>query len=66
MVNGMANREASELRGKGVAVCPEGPISWKFTPVLRECGVMVKRECHFILVTRAHFCRAVMMWGKHP
>ena len=47
MVNGMANRENSELGGEGVAVCPKGFISWVFTPVLRECGVMVKGGCHF-------------------
>jgi hypothetical protein len=38
----MADRETSELGGEGVAACSEGPISWVFTPVLGECGVMVK------------------------
>ena len=61
--NGMANRETSELGGGGVAVFPEGLISWVLTPVLRECGVMVKGGFHYFLVTRAHFCRAVIMWG---
>ena len=28
MVNVMANRKTSELGGEGVAVCPEGLISW--------------------------------------
>ena len=56
------NRETSELGGEGVAVCPEGFISWVLTPVLKEYGVMVKERCHFSLVTRAHFCRAVIMW----
>jgi hypothetical protein len=36
MVNGMANRETSELGGEGVAVFLEGLVSWTFTPVLRE------------------------------
>ena len=64
MVNGMANRETSELGGEGVAVCPAGLISWVFIPVLRECGVMVKGapgDAIFSLVTRAHFCRMVKM-----
>ena len=47
MVNVTANRVTSELGGEGVAVCPEGLISWVFTPVLRECGVMIKGGCHF-------------------
>jgi len=34
-----------------------------FTPVLGERGVIVKGNAIFTLVTRAHFCRAVMMWG---
>jgi hypothetical protein len=34
MVNGMANRETSELGGEGVLICPEGLISKAFTPVL--------------------------------
>jgi len=46
MVNGMANRETSELGGEGVAVYPEGLISWVFTPVLGERGIMVKGGCH--------------------
>ena len=63
MVIGMANRVTSEIGGEGVAVCPEGLISWVLTPVLGERGVMVKGECHFSSMTRAHFCRAVIMWG---
>ena len=47
MVNGMANRETSELGGEGVAVYLEDLVSWVFTPVLGECGVMVKGGCHF-------------------
>ena len=54
MVNGMANRETSELGGEGIALCPEGLISWLLTPILGERGVIVKRGCH---------CRAVIMWG---
>ena len=47
MVNGMADRETSELGGEGVAVYLEDLVSWVFTPVLGECGVMVKGGCHF-------------------
>jgi len=47
MVTGMANTETSELGGEGVAVCPKGLISWVFTPVFGEGGVMVKGGCHF-------------------
>jgi hypothetical protein len=44
MVNVMANRVTSELGGKGVAFSPKAlSIPWVFTPVLGECGVMVKR-----------------------
>ena len=60
----MANIETGDLGGEGVAVYLEGLISWVFTPVLRECGVMVKGGFHYFLVTRAHFCRAVIMWGE--
>jgi hypothetical protein len=42
MVNGMANRETSEPGGEGVAVYLKGLISWVFTPVLGELGVIVK------------------------
>jgi len=52
MVNGMANRETSEFGGEGVAVCPKGLISWVFTPVLRECGVMVKGGSNFFFSDR--------------
>ena len=52
MVNGMANRETSELGGIGIAVYPEGLISWVFTPVLRECGVMVKGGSNFFFSDR--------------
>jgi len=31
MVNGVADRETSELGGEGVAVCTEGPFSWVFS-----------------------------------
>jgi hypothetical protein len=48
MVSGMANKETSELGGEGVALYLEGLVSWVFTPVLRECGVMVKGGCHFL------------------
>ena len=64
MVNWMAIRETSELGGKGVVVCPKGLISWVFTSVLGECGVMVRWEAIISLVTRAHICRAVVMWGR--
>jgi hypothetical protein len=47
MVNGMADRKTSELGGEGVAVCPEGLISWVFTPVFGDCGAIVKRGCPF-------------------
>ena len=47
MVIGMANRVTSEIGGEGVAVCPEGLISWVLTPVLGERGVIVKEGCHF-------------------
>ena len=63
MVNGMANRETSELGGEGVAVYPEGLISWVFTPELRERGVMVMGGAVFSLET--YFCRTVTMRGKH-
>jgi hypothetical protein len=59
----MANRDTSELGGEGIAICPDGLISWVFTPVLGERGVTVKGVCRISLVTRAHFCRAVIMWG---
>ena len=49
MVNGMANRESSELGGEGVALCPEGLISLVFTPVSREYGVMVKGDAFFFI-----------------
>jgi glutaminase len=49
MVNGMANRETSGLGGEGVAVCPEYLISWVFTPVLGERGVIVKGGFHYCL-----------------
>jgi len=51
MVNGMANRGTSELGGESVAVCPKGLISWVFTPVFGECGIMVKVGCRFSLET---------------
>jgi len=38
MVNGMENRETSELGGEGAAVCSKRLISWVFTPVLKEWG----------------------------
>ena len=41
------NRETSELGGEGVAVCPEGLISWVSTTVVGERGVMVKGGCHY-------------------
>ena len=47
ILNGMADRETSEIGGEGVAVCPKGLISWVFTPVFGEGGVMVKGGCHF-------------------
>jgi len=47
MVTEMANRESSKLRGEGVAVYLEGLISWLFTPVLGERGVIIKGGCHF-------------------
>jgi hypothetical protein len=47
MVNGMANRVTSELRGEGIAVYLEGLISWVFTPVLGEHGVIVKGGGYF-------------------
>jgi hypothetical protein len=43
----MANRETREL-GEGVAIYPEDLISWGFTPVLGECGVMVERGCYLL------------------
>jgi hypothetical protein len=43
----MVDRETNELGGEGVAVCPEGLISWVFTPVSGEFGVMVKGGYHF-------------------
>ena len=63
MVNGMASRVTSELGRECVAVCPGGLISWVFTPVLGERGVMDTGGWHFSLVNGAHLCRAVIMWG---
>ena len=36
MVNGMANRETSELGGEGVAVYLKGLISWVLTPARKR------------------------------
>ena len=47
MVDEMTNRETSELGGEGVAVYLEGLISWVFTPVLGEHGVIVKGGGYF-------------------
>ena len=58
-----ANREISELGGDDVAVCPEGLISWVFTSVLRSVGSWSRGGDNSSLVTRVHFCRAVMIWG---
>jgi predicted N-acyltransferase len=44
----MANRETRELGGGGIAVYPKVLVSWVFTPVSGECGVMVERGCHFL------------------
>jgi hypothetical protein len=62
MVDEMTNRETSELGGEGVAVYLEGLISWVFTPVLK--GSWSRGHAIFSLVTSAHFCRAVIMWGE--
>ena len=61
-VFGMADKDTSELGGEGVAVCPKGFISWVFTPVLRECGVMVEGGCHFFFSDQGPLLKAAVMW----
>ena len=59
----MAGGEPRKSGGEIFDVCPKHFVPWVLTPVMVEIGVMVEGGCHFSLVTRAHFCRAVMMWG---
>ena len=52
-----------ELGGEGIAIYSKILVSWVFTPVLGECGVLVERNAIFPLETGDHFCEAVFMWG---
>jgi hypothetical protein len=46
MVNGMADGEPRKTGEEGIGVCPKHFVPWVLTPVMGECGVMVKRESH--------------------
>jgi hypothetical protein len=62
MVNGMADGE-SEKREKALVFAPNTAIvHWVLTPVAGEFEVIVEGGCQFFLVTRAHFCKAAVMW----
>ena len=37
-------------------------VHWVLTPVAGEFEVIVEGGCQFFLVTRAHFCKAAVMW----
>ena len=61
MLNGMAGENTIELGEVGDgAFCRKDLISWVFTPVL---GSWSRGDAIFSFAARAHFCRAVIMWG---
>jgi hypothetical protein len=57
----MAGENTIELGEVGDgAFCRKDLISWVFTPVL---GSWSRGDAIFSFAARAHFCRAVIMWG---